>query len=75
LNPERCQRNFAEINLMLAEIIPASHSPGWWIAATTIAIIALYLFIKIEHFLLRMLAGGIGLAAIAGVVWWLLFRH
>ena len=52
-----------------------SHSHLWWIAAAVIAVIALYVFIKIEHFLLRLLAGIIGLAAIAGVVWWFFLRH
>ena len=60
---------------MLAQITRDSHSPGWWIAAIVIAIIALYVFIKIEHFLLRLLAGVIGLAAIAGVAWWFFLRH
>lgn len=60
---------------MLAQIIREQHSPGWWIAAVVIAIIALYVFIKIEHFLLRLLAGVIGLAAIAGVAWWFFLRH
>ncbi len=60
---------------MLAQITPEQHSPAWWIAAAVIAMIALYVFIKIEHSILRLLAGAIGLVAIAGVVWWFFLRH
>ena len=60
---------------MLTQIIRESHLPGCWIAAVVIAIIALYVFTKIEHFILRLLAGVIGLAAITSVGWRFFLRH
>ena len=53
----------------------ASHSHLWWITAGVIAVIALYVFIKIEHFLLRLLMGFVGLAAVAFIGWWFFLRH
>ena len=60
---------------MLAQIISAQHSHLWWITAGVIAVIALYVFIKIEHFLLRLLMGFVGLAAVAFIGWWFFLRH
>ena len=39
------------------------------------AIAALYVFIKIEHFLIRLAGGFFGLVLIAVGIWWFFLRH
>ena len=40
-----------------------------------IAVVALFLAIKIGRAILRLVFGLIGLAAIVGAVWWLFLKH
>jgi hypothetical protein len=40
-----------------------------------VGVVALFLAIKIGHFILRLVFGLIGLAAIAGAVWWFFLKH
>jgi hypothetical protein len=40
-----------------------------------VGVVALFLAIKIGHFILRLVFGLIGLAAIVGAVWWFFLRH
>ena len=38
-------------------------------------VVALFLAIKIGHFILRLVFGLVGLAAIVGAVWWFFLKH
>lgn len=40
-----------------------------------VGVVALFLAIKIGHFILRVVFCLIGLAAIVGAVWWFFLRH
>ena len=40
-----------------------------------LAIAALYVFIKVEHFLLRLVGGFFALALLAAGAWWFFLRH
>jgi hypothetical protein len=37
--------------------------------------VALFLALKIGHFILKVVFGFIGLAAMAGAVWWFFLKH
>ena len=38
-------------------------------------ILAVYVFIKIEHFIFRIVSGFIGIVLLAAAAWWFLLRH
>jgi hypothetical protein len=40
-----------------------------------VALLALYLAVKIGHFLLKILFSMVGLLLLAGLVWWFWFKH
>lgn len=40
-----------------------------------IGLLALYAAMKIGHFVIRLLFGLLGLAILAGGIWWFFFRH
>ena len=45
------------------------------VVIVVVGVVALFLAIKIGHFILRLVFGLIGLAVIAGAVWWLFLKH
>jgi hypothetical protein len=45
------------------------------VVIAVVGVVALFLAIKIGHFILRLVFGLIGLAVIAGAVWWLFLKH
>ena len=53
-----------------------SISPAIGLAVLILFVIAaLWVFIKIEHFIVKMAGGFIGLVLIAAGVWWFFLRH
>ena len=63
---------------MLGQLTGAAHGHLSVLAIILLVvtgIIALYVFIKIEHFLLRLAGGLIGLLLIAAGVWWFFLRR
>jgi hypothetical protein len=53
--------------------------PHWWPAAAAILVLVglagLYIFIKIEQLLVKLVGGLVTLVLLAGAVWWFFFRH
>jgi hypothetical protein len=45
------------------------------IIIAVVGVVALFLAIKLGHAILRLVLGLIGLAAIAGAVWWFFLKH
>jgi hypothetical protein len=45
------------------------------ITIAVVGVVALFLAIKLGHAILRLVLGLIGLAAIAGAVWWFFLKH
>jgi hypothetical protein len=50
-------------------------NPMLIIVVVSVVGVALFLAIKIGHAILRLVFGLIGLAAIAGAVWWFFLKH
>lgn len=50
-------------------------SPALKVATVLGGIIALFIATKVGQIIIRMLIGLIGLALLAGAVWWFLVRH
>ena len=56
--------------------IPANEQSVVWLLAIAVAgVVAIYAAIKIAHFILKLAFGLIGLALVAGAVWWFFLRH
>ena len=88
LHAGRTQRNFARPNRaksimetttrnasdFVSRLIPGPHSALGLVAVVVLGLFALYVFLKIEHFLMRLAAGLLGLALVTVAVWWF-FAH
>jgi hypothetical protein len=60
---------------IVGQITPNLSSPAAKVVLVIVGCVALYLAIKIGHFLLRILFGLVGLALIGLVIWWFLHRQ
>ena len=60
---------------MFGQITSSEQSVVWLIVITVVGVIVIYAAIKIAHFILKLALGLIGLALMAGAVWWFFLRH
>ena len=63
------------MNEQISRLTHGQHPALWVVALVLLGLFGLYVFVKIEHFIVRLVTGFLGIAVVAGALWWFVTRH